>query len=88
MNPQIPRFTQDSIKAHAEGFKAFIKIRATLARRIDGPFQCATQHGAANCTDGYLAIDDDGYPYPIAADLFERTYAPTGRKELVNGPDQ
>ena len=48
----------------------------TRAARIEGPFEVVTKEGVLTCADGYLAFDHRGWPYPIAADEFERIYEP------------
>ncbi len=46
----------------------FVKIRPTRAVRMVGTFHCLTSEGnVASCSDGWLAIDSRGYPYPINA---------------------
>ena len=53
----------------------FYKKRAlTQAMRIKGPFQVTTREGILTCDNGYIALDSEGYPYPIAKDEFERIY--------------
>jgi len=51
------------------------KTGKTLAVRIDGPFACITKEGPLVCRDGYLALDTQGYPYPVSREIFEATYA-------------
>lgn len=46
----------------------------TRCARIQGPFTVETTEGDMTCPDGWLAVDELGNPYPIAADVFERTY--------------
>jgi hypothetical protein len=42
---------------------------------MDGTFHCLTSEGnVASCTDGWLAIDSRGHPYPINAAEFDLTY--------------
>jgi len=48
----------------------------TRAARVEGPFEVVTKEGVLTCADGYLAFDHRGWPYPIAADEFERIYEP------------
>lgn len=52
------------------------KRGATPALRIEGPFEVETREGLMTCEDGYLAVDNNGDPYPIATDVFESTYVP------------
>ena len=41
---------------------------------MNGPFACETREGTVICSDGYLAVDSVGYPYPIARTEFEIIY--------------
>lgn len=69
-------YTVDNVGA-VEGFEAFRKIRVTHALRVKGTFHCLTSEGnVASCTDGWLAVDSRGYPYPINATEFDLTYEP------------
>lgn len=49
-------------------WRQFRKVVPTNMVRIDGPFTVETSEGPLHCTDGWLAVDARGYPYPIAAD--------------------
>lgn len=60
-------------------WRTYRKTAATRAIKIDGPFTVDTSEGPLNCTDGYLAVDARGYPYPIATDEFNLIY-----EEVVN----
>jgi hypothetical protein len=51
------------------------KRALTRVARIAGPFTVETREGVMECEDGWLAVDSNGDPYPIAADVFEATYA-------------
>lgn len=60
-----------------EGFERFRKVHTTRALRVEGTFHCLTSEGnVASCTDGWLAVDSRGYPYPINATEFDLTYEP------------
>lgn len=53
----------------------YYKKASTLAIRIEGPFRVETLNGSiTTCSDGYLALDVCGRPYPIPKDEFERAY--------------
>jgi hypothetical protein len=70
-------FTRDTVDY--DSFERFEKIRTTPARRIEGTFHCVTSEGnVASCTDGWLAIDSRGYPYPVNDLEFGLTYRATG----------
>jgi hypothetical protein len=55
------------------------KKTLTQAQRIDGEFTVLTREGQLRCPDGYLALDSDGWPYPIHKEEFEGIY------ELADG---
>lgn len=46
----------------------------THALRVHVPFTVETREGPLSCQDGYLVLDMDGWPYPVARDIFEKTY--------------
>lgn len=75
-------FTVDNVNS-VDGFGTFRKIHVTRALRIEGTFHCLTSEGnVASCTDGWLAIDSRGYPYPINAAEFDLTYVPAVASDL------
>jgi len=55
-------------------FNTYVKTRKTRAARVPGPFTVETREGYLSCPDGYLALDSEGFPYPIAKDEFENIY--------------
>lgn len=58
-------------------WKHFRKVGTTRMIRIDGPFQCDTVDGnRVLCHDGWLALDAQGFPYPIAASEQAVSYEP------------
>lgn len=63
----------------------FRKTQPIEAMRMSDPFEVETREGRVKCSDGWLAIDSEGYPYPIAAAEFDLSYEPTGR--LTDAPD-
>lgn len=57
-------------------YRRYRKTFAPRAIRIEGTFHCATSEGnIASCTDGWLAVDSRGFPYPINSAEFDTTYA-------------
>jgi hypothetical protein len=46
----------------------------TQAMRIVGKFKVITREGELVCSDGYLALDASGYPYPIESKEFDKLY--------------
>lgn len=66
-------------KDHPPGilWKTYRKKVRTRAIRIDGPFYVITRethNGAFLCNDGYVALDSEGYPYPIGKEEFDKIY--------------
>ena len=55
-------------------FKEYTKKGTTRAVRIHGAFVVETREGTMTCEDGYLALDKNDDPYPVAADVFEAIY--------------
>ena len=69
-----PVFTQENVGPLHGQFKICRKKTFTSIMRVNGPFVCLTREGLIDCEDGYLAIDADGFPYPIAKGIFDKTY--------------
>lgn len=58
-----------------QGWPEFRKVETIRARYIPGPFTVETREGVLDMPEGgWLALDRDDYPYPIAADVFQRIY--------------
>jgi hypothetical protein len=71
-----PVFNTDNLP-DGDGWEEFRKTAITHMTRIDGPFNVETIHqGVVTCEDGWLAIDAQGYPYPIAAEEQALIYEP------------
>jgi hypothetical protein len=74
----------DATRRHAplERIEGVLGVRfdkdnlVTRAVRIDGRFEVVTREGTLGCEDGWLALDLNGDPYPIAADVFSSIYVP------------
>ena len=60
--------------AEAGPWQEFYKVLPTRMRRMDGPFTVQTREGVLRCEDGWLALDEHGDPYPIAADVHASAY--------------
>lgn len=56
------------------GWQKYIKVTPTKMMRMSGPFACVTKEGRVECEDGFLAIDAEGFPYPIAKSIHDKTY--------------
>ena len=51
------------------------KTQTIRARYIPGPWTVETREGVLDMPDGgWLALDDEDYPYPIDAEVFARIY--------------
>jgi hypothetical protein len=68
------RFDKDNLPS--DGWGEYRKDVVTRAVRIDGRFEVVTREGTLGCEDGWLALDLNGDPYPIAADVFSSIYVP------------
>jgi hypothetical protein len=67
-------FSKDNV-GDTGWWPVFKKKTLTRALRIDGPFEVKTIHeGIVICEDGWLAVDNQGYPYPIDATEFNTIY--------------
>ena len=73
----MPIISKDSLPP-GEDFNYYRRTTPVRAKRIIGPFQVKTLEGVTYCEDGWLALDVAGNPYPIAKDIFEKTYEPIG----------
>jgi hypothetical protein len=68
-----PVYTAENLPPR-QAFSEFAKQGTTPALRIEGPFTVETSEGPLTCSDGWLAIDSAGNPYPIDAGVFAETY--------------
>lgn len=61
---------------HAElDFYIFQKQGQTYMARVTGPFTCTTIDGnVVRCQDGWLALDAEGYLYPVADSVARVSY--------------
>lgn len=57
------------------------------AVRIYGPFKVETREGVLECPDGYLAVDVNGWPYPIEKGTFEKLYDASSPQAVPVTPD-
>lgn len=67
-------FSTEHLPSDPATWGTYRKQVPTQAIKIDGPFTVNTSEGPLTCSDGYLAMDARGYPYPIATDEFELIY--------------
>ncbi len=79
-----PTFNHDNIE-FLKTAQTYQKRALTRAQRIEGPFEVLTKEGWLRCEDGYLAMDVEGNPYPIAKTVFEQTYMRIGFEEKAKG---
>lgn len=71
--------TRDPDAMLLEGWFRALKTTPTLMRWQDGPFRIYTLHSGALDIDAegaYVAVDDAGYPYPLARAVYDATYQP------------
>lgn len=74
---------KDKTTLRKQMYGLYAKRRVTPAVRIEGAFAVETREGILSCNDGYLALDTEGYPYPIAEKEFKKIYQATG--EQISG---
>jgi hypothetical protein len=55
-------------------WQEYRKRGTTKMLRIIGPFAVQTPEGRVECWDGYLALDAEGYPYPVSKTVHEASY--------------
>jgi hypothetical protein len=68
----IPKYSRENLPNGTWFF--YKKTNPIKVTRIIGSFSVVTREGVLTCEDGYLAIDSDGFPYPIACDEFENIH--------------
>ena len=72
---EVQQFTRDSLPLGE--WQTFRKLGTTKMVRVNGPFACTTIDGnVVICQDGWLALDPQGHPYPVAAAVHEDSYEP------------
>ena len=69
----MQEFTKDSLPPLAEFTLHRKKVLARMVK-IDGPFSVQTKEGTLSRDDGWLALDSDGYPYPISSADYDMMY--------------
>lgn len=67
-------FDKENLPSDPETWVSYYKKQPTRAIRITGPFAVQTREGTMTCEDGWLAVDSNGDPYPIASDVFRDMY--------------
>ena len=70
--------TRDNVMAYVDlkVWPTWKKKLPTRAVRMNGRFIVKTREGELVCENGWLALDTNGDPYPIADDVFQKTYVP------------
>lgn len=65
-------FSKETLQGFNEDMQDYQVRVIVKAIRIEGSFLVETQSGdIISCHDGYLAVDAEGYPYPINAETTE-----------------
>lgn len=67
-------FTRDDLPSDPATWELHRKKVLTAMTRIDGPFRTLTKEGWLDCPDGWLALDSEGDPYPVAATIYDTNY--------------
>jgi hypothetical protein len=76
-NPRL--FTRENLNEQQSlsdsPFRPFRRRRSEVwMMRVTGPFKVVTQHGIVECDDGWVAVDEEGWPYPISASVHAKSY--------------
>lgn len=69
--------TKENVGNQGFVFGNYRKKVITRAVQMDDPFTVKTKEGELTCSDGYLALDSEGWPYPISRGDFEAMYEPS-----------
>jgi hypothetical protein len=77
--------TRDGVKVIAQHAPLWRKRKLTAAVRIVGPFSVETRDEILSCPDGYLAVDSQGWPFPVNREEFEAVYEAVEVAEEDNG---
>jgi hypothetical protein len=83
--PNQPTFTRENLNAdqrydphpNQSPWSPYRKKGVTWMMRVSGPFKVQTQEGLVACDDGYVAIDEEGWPYPVSASVHAKSYEAT-----------
>jgi hypothetical protein len=75
-NPRL--FTRENLNEQSQnqspGFLPFRKKQVTWMMRVPTAFKVVTQHGVVECDGGWVAVDEEGWPYPIAVSVQAKAY--------------
>jgi hypothetical protein len=71
--PNQPMFTRETLPNYST-FQPYTRKSVTMMSRVEGPFKVQTQHGVVECDDGWVALDEEGWPYPISVSVQEKSY--------------
>lgn len=77
----VPVFDRESIGVATPPVGEWTLCRKTALTpmiRVVGAFEVETSEGRMRCEDGYLAVDSEGNPYPIAAEVAAASYESVG----------
>ena len=69
------KLLKDNVRSELKCWKKYIKIRPIEACQVDEEGYIETREGILKFYPGdYIALDSEGYPYPISKSEFERIY--------------
>jgi hypothetical protein len=74
---QMRTFTKVNLTP-GEDFNYYRRTTPIRAKRIYEPFQAISKEGVTYSDDGWLVIDEDGHPYCISNENFEKNFEPIG----------
>jgi hypothetical protein len=87
--PGEPVYSREHLPMPVEAMDLHRKTVLTRATMVDGPFTVHTREGAYTVPSGwrgFLAVDTDGHPYPIAVDEYHATYEPVAYGQPEHRP--
>jgi hypothetical protein len=73
--PSQQIFTREALPNYST-FQPYRKRGVTMMARVKGPFTVMTQEGEVECDDGWVALDEEGWPYPISVSVQVKSYEP------------
>ena len=77
----MKRYDRDNLPVPVEEMGLHRKTALTPMVMVEGPFTVITREGAFHTEAGwrgFLAVDQEGYPYAIALQSYHSTYEPVG----------
>lgn len=77
----MPTFDKDNLPVPVREMGLHKKTAKTPMVMVDGPFTVITREGEFHTPEGwrgFVAVDQEGFPYAIALESYHSTYKPVG----------